>query len=142
MGWGFKRQVNPGIKPMKRYRLLLGILLLLGSRLLPQPTGAAVLLLSGWLIVSSSWSSDRGPRKWWSLSCAVLAILTFVVLNLLGQDQVLVRRLLGALFLMSLVAGLVPTSVDLARVSRGAVRAIVDGVSLVRAMKRSSTGAP
>jgi hypothetical protein len=70
-----------------------------------------------------------------------LAIVVFVVLALPGQDQVVVRRLLGALFLMLLVAGLAPTFVGLARVSRGVVRAIVEGVSLVRAMKRSSRGA-
>ena len=126
---------------MTRHRLMLGILLLLGSKLLPEPIDAAALLLSGILIVTYGWASDRGPQKWWWLCCAFLAILVFAVLNLLSQDQVFFRRFLGALFLMLLTAGLAPTFVGLAKVSRRAAGAIVDGIRLLMEMRRASTGA-
>ena len=119
-----------------KQRLFLGILLLLGARLLPFPLQFVALLVAGVLIFSHLWANNRGWQRWWPLSCWSLALVAVAVFQSQGGAHLFSRSVSAGLILAFLIGGLAPSLVSLLREGLRAIAAVFDGIATLRKLRR------
>lgn len=123
---------------MKKY-FWFGLVLLLGSRLVPAPLRGWALLLAGALLSYAGWTSNKGWARWWPLCTGSSALIAFAVFDSLREPSELVRNIWASLVLACLLAGPIPALVGFAREVCRSVAAGLDAFKVVRELRKQST---